>query len=87
MPIRLIRLIRRLRNLTAWRLCVRPKGLHFQVEVTSQVDIFLGERAIGVGDGQRVFGVRGIAAGEEPQGALGRGALDGNDAVFCPDGQ
>ena len=61
--------------------------LHFQVEGASKGDVVARESAVAVGDGQRVLAVSHVAAREEPQGALGGGILDGDDASESANGQ
>ena len=61
--------------------------LHFQVEGAGEGGVVAGEGAVAVGDSQRVLAVSHVAAGEEPQGALGGGILNGDDASESANGQ
>ena len=57
---------------------------HLQVKRPGQTDVFAGETAVGMGDGQRVLTVGHIASGEQPQRALGVCAFDGDDVCHVP---
>ena len=59
--------------------------LECKIESGCQLNIFIGERAITVGDGEVIFVVSGSVAGNLPEGAFRLCTFDGNDAGPLPD--